>query len=618
MTTRAEIPAVSFAAPGTSYDQRNEAEFRGAVGRALGRTQPADFRSTSEWVNVKDFKARGDGVTDDTAAVTAALNSLSANQTLIFPPGTYLVTGQPVVPAVTNLRLMGYGAKITLTGASSGAFRLTGTYDGLRVAGFVIVGSAGSTDSQYGIGTDVTPGAFVGGSQVRFEDIRVSGTNRGLYLDLQTAGDWRDVTFSNCRATGIVGTTSGRGYGIAATIYGGAATDCYFDQCQRHSLYLSLCRGVAVKGNTFRRHRDSVATAGQSGALEIARSAFIEALGNTFDTCSDGAVSIEPHESDTAALTRHIVLAGNTFLNSVHQDIYIGGPNAPSTTSELADVWVAGNQFYRTEGATVGVESIRVIHGRRAKIIGNGWTVENAYTVAKDLIYFPASGGETYSYDGVVADNTIRGSTGAGGSICLVDYASAIATGTNEQTVQDNQATIGGTSTFTLVTYGAARTNTAIVVRGNRSNNVAVTDGSGIVGQTWHQQGKIQSQGSIIAKSATYGSADFFEATDGTAKLWLGLDSSAGDAFSRINTAGKSFIWYDSAGAVMAQLKAGGALELKSSLKHADSTLLHTSVALTNGAGAATATLTNAPAATNPTKWIPVDDNGTTRYIPAW
>ena len=40
--------------------------------------------------------------------------------------------------------------------------------------------------------------------------------------------------------------------------------------------------------------------------------------------------------------------------------------------------------------------------------------------------------------------------------------------------------------------------------------------------------------------------------------------------------------------------------------------------AFTDGAGADTGTLTNAPAAGNPTKWIPIDDNGTTRYIPAW
>lgn len=49
------------------------------------------------------------------------------------------------------------------------------------------------------------------------------------------------------------------------------------------------------------------------------------------------------------------------------------------------------------------------------------------------------------------------------------------------------------------------------------------------------------------------------------------------------------------------------------------STTLHTTtVALTNGAGAGAGTITNAPAAGNPTKWIPINDNGTTRYIPAW
>lgn len=49
-----------------------------------------------------------------------------------------------------------------------------------------------------------------------------------------------------------------------------------------------------------------------------------------------------------------------------------------------------------------------------------------------------------------------------------------------------------------------------------------------------------------------------------------------------------------------------------------DTTLLHSSQALNNGAGAQVGTLNNAPATGNPTKWIPVDDNGTTRYVPAW
>jgi len=46
--------------------------------------------------------------------------------------------------------------------------------------------------------------------------------------------------------------------------------------------------------------------------------------------------------------------------------------------------------------------------------------------------------------------------------------------------------------------------------------------------------------------------------------------------------------------------------------------VLHTLTTVTNGAGAGAGTLTNAPAAGNPTKWIPFNDAGTTRYFPSW
>lgn len=46
--------------------------------------------------------------------------------------------------------------------------------------------------------------------------------------------------------------------------------------------------------------------------------------------------------------------------------------------------------------------------------------------------------------------------------------------------------------------------------------------------------------------------------------------------------------------------------------------LLATSISLTNNAAAQAATLLNSPTAGNPTKWFPINDNGTTRNIPAW
>lgn len=40
--------------------------------------------------------------------------------------------------------------------------------------------------------------------------------------------------------------------------------------------------------------------------------------------------------------------------------------------------------------------------------------------------------------------------------------------------------------------------------------------------------------------------------------------------------------------------------------------------AFTNNAGAQVGTLTNSPTAGNPTRWVPVNDNGTTRNVPMW
>lgn len=59
-------------------------------------------------------------------------------------------------------------------------------------------------------------------------------------------------------------------------------------------------------------------------------------------------------------------------------------------------------------------------------------------------------------------------------------------------------------------------------------------------------------------------------------------------------------------------LTVGGALTIGSA------TLITTTVAFTNGSGGVVGTLGNAPISGNPTKWIPIVDNGTTRYIPAW
>lgn len=61
-----------------------------------------------------------------------------------------------------------------------------------------------------------------------------------------------------------------------------------------------------------------------------------------------------------------------------------------------------------------------------------------------------------------------------------------------------------------------------------------------------------------------------------------------------------------------------GNLTVSGSFTSADTTFHRTSAALANSAAAAVATMTNGPTAGNPTKWVAVNDNGTTRYLPLW
>lgn len=75
---------------------------------------------------------------------------------------------------------------------------------------------------------------------------------------------------------------------------------------------------------------------------------------------------------------------------------------------------------------------------------------------------------------------------------------------------------------------------------------------------------------------------------------------------------------YTSAGAYAAAGGNAAQAFAASTITTASGTLHITSVALTNGAGAALGTLTTAPTAGPPTKWILINDNGTVRAIPAW
>lgn len=94
--------------------------------------------------------------------------------------------------------------------------------------------------------------------------------------------------------------------------------------------------------------------------------------------------------------------------------------------------------------------------------------------------------------------------------------------------------------------------------------------------------------------------------------------SATGDFVWRVATGRKLMLSADGGGTAHWVMQSTGlTLALPLTLP-GGATLLTTTAALTNGAGAGAGTLTNAPSAGNPTKWIAINDGGTVRRIPSW
>lgn len=96
---------------------------------ATPRTLQAKLRDT---VSVKDFGAVGDGVTDDTAAIQAAFDSIGTitasgyqdisakGVTLFFPAGRYLVTNTLYMPSNTRMQGTGFGTQFKFNPSVAG------------------------------------------------------------------------------------------------------------------------------------------------------------------------------------------------------------------------------------------------------------------------------------------------------------------------------------------------------------------------------------------------------------------------------------------------------------------------------------------------------------------
>ena len=173
-------------------------------------------------VNVKDYGARGDGVTDDTAAIQAALDATPVGSTTFFPNGNYKATatltrrrGRRIqgsgylvrVDALTGYNSVGYSDLANITGAVIRSTVTTGTaltlevgaynQGGCPIDGLILVGPGSGTSTGYDEGDGTRAVLDAHGGQFAVHNFSI-----GVRLAVVENSSWESLVIRACATAG--------------------------------------------------------------------------------------------------------------------------------------------------------------------------------------------------------------------------------------------------------------------------------------------------------------------------------------------------------------------------------------------------------------------------------
>ena len=295
-------------------------------------------------VSVKDFGAKGDGITDDTMVIKNAINSLGAGSTLYFPSGTYMIS-DTLQLKTSNVFIKGEYSEVSMFREIDKPVWYFDNLANVNIDGLV---SKNTTEAQTWIkaisthhlhitncytdgmklGFDLVDCYWTKIESVRMQSIKQAfrfseSTNAFSINNLSVAGAGIPSFVVNCLAGGIIMGSSFEGTSGQLCFKrstGISITGNYFEGYQHENPtinYIEIgnanytdCYGYDISGNYF--------CAGALNAISLYRVSGISITGNTISTTN--GVSTYNHDGSKQ---RYINYSANHFTGT--QEFVVAG-----------------------------------------------------------------------------------------------------------------------------------------------------------------------------------------------------------------------------------------------------------------------------------------------------
>jgi hypothetical protein len=285
-------------------------------------------------INVKASRwgAKGDGTTDDTAAIQAAL-TYAAGVAVYFPPGIYLHSGALMTLDNDKTTIVAFGAIIKRNNAFASAFRINADY--CKIIGMEIDGN----------GKDLS-GIEVYGNHNTLERCRTYNNGVHGFLFDGVSGVGSHSTFN--RMTQCESSGNGQ-VGLCMS----KSQDCWIEECWTYNnTFEGITSDDTSYRNTITRNKVmSNCTGGGAGNISIDKADLNIISHNQIHGAGSSCPGIIMNNN--LAATNFCTIVGNMILDNASYGVYLKAGTGGNSSNNV----VSGNCFRGNGTAPVRLDS---------------------------------------------------------------------------------------------------------------------------------------------------------------------------------------------------------------------------------------------------------------------